>query len=74
MRSVRIEPVDGGKAVLVDVVCECGMNGLTNKNTGKASFKHLVSLGGTDFFLMCGACKAEYILHPQLSHLHINRQ
>ena len=74
MKSVRVQPEQGGNVLLVDVVCNCGSNGLTNVETGEASYKHNVRLGepakAVDTVLRC-RCGKSYRLHPQKSHLHV---
>ncbi len=74
MQSVRIQPMLKGK-LLIDVVCECGNNGLQNKVTGEASFKHSVELGVYEaVVLICEICQSEYSIQPQGDHVHITNQ
>jgi hypothetical protein len=68
MRRLRIEQL--GDAFGIDVVCDCGQNGLTNVETGEADFKHKVELGGPDVILGCG-CGTKIVIHPQETHFHV---
>lgn len=73
MKSVRIQPTKQGEAVLIDIVCDCGNNGLVNPATGTWSFKHEVALASReDVNLLCNHCGATYVLHPQKTHVHVN--
>lgn len=73
MMSVRIEPVSGGQTLFVDVVCDCGNNGLKDTETGETSFKHEVTLdSGKKVYLECTACGTKFILRPQFDHVHVN--
>ena len=73
MKSVRIEPVnpDIANTLFVDVVCDCGKNGLKNE-AGHTDFKHMVTTvaGEPDKLLSC-ECGRKYLLHPQNGHIHI---
>lgn len=71
MKSVRIQPDQDG-VLLVDIVCDCGKNGLKEKISGEASFKHVVKTGGDeqDKVLAC-ECGREFRIHPQMNHIHI---
>ena len=71
MQSIRIEPQDGGEVLLIDVVCDCGQNGLRNEDTGETSFKHRVALGATGGNVLACGCGKRYRLHPQGTHIHI---
>ena len=70
MKSVRIEPVSTS-VLLVDVVCDCGRNGLRDES-GNADFKHKIRVGATeqDKVLSCD-CGKRYRLHPQTGHVHV---
>lgn len=76
MKSVRIEQIStvaphGRPLFVIDVVCDCGNNGLVDEATGEASFKHPVSVGGgQDKVLVC-RCGKKYRLHPQETHIHV---
>jgi hypothetical protein len=69
MKQVRIQPVDEN-VYLVDVVCDCGVNGLRNVSTNERSFKHQVNIGGDEVILQCD-CGKKYLIHPQLNHFHV---
>lgn len=83
MKSVRIEavatlPNPGVIAPLyeVDVVCDCGANGLIDEATGEASFRHSIApvsheRYSNDKVLVC-SCGKKYRLHPQRTHIHIS--
>lgn len=85
MKSVRIEvvatlPNPGVIAPLyaVDVVCDCGANGLVDESTGEASFRHLIAPVShanysKDRVLICG-CGKKYRLHPQTTHIQITSE
>lgn len=74
MKSVRIEPVTRG-ILLIDIVCGCGRNALTNVKTSEPSFKHEVRLWTTDdIYLKCESCQAEYVVHPQRDHIHVSQK
>src|SRR4051812_26476940 len=72
MNSVRIETVPSDPlTLLIDVVCDCGNNGLTNDATGERSFRHAVRINsGHDVVLVC-VCGRKYRLHPQSKHIHV---
>ena len=70
MKAVRITPL--GNMFGIDVICDCGQNGLTNVETGKADFKHKVKLGGPDVTLVCG-CGAKLVIHSQENHFHVEQ-
>ncbi|MBI2639883.1 MAG: NADAR family protein [Candidatus Sungbacteria bacterium] len=77
MQSVRVQPVSAAseKLLLIDVVCDCGSNGLMDKTTGDSSFKHPVVLGSSEAkTLVCVTCKKEYTVLAQSNHLHINQR
>lgn len=72
MKDIRIEPRDG-RTLLVDVVCDCGANGLVDEATGSSSFKHEVKIGNTgqeDKILAC-TCGKKYRLQSQTTHVHV---
>lgn len=73
MKSVRIEPGNERGIFLIDVVCDCGQNGLTNEATGERSFKHEVraGCGEQDTVLSCSECGKKYRVHPQGTHIHV---
>lgn len=71
MQSVRVQLASQGD-MFIDVVCDCGSNGLTNKLTGEASFKHLIERDPSEtMVLVCHACKSEYAILAQGDHIHI---
>ncbi len=73
MKSVRIEPA-GARTFAVDVVCDCGRNGLEKAGTGETSFRHLVTIGESrseSFTLRC-SCGRAYQVVPQGSHVHVH--
>ena len=72
MKSIRIEPL-GISEFAIDVVCECGQNGLHNLQTGQQSFKHRAQLGDAlcDFTLAC-ECGREFRVRSQGSHIHVD--
>jgi N-glycosidase YbiA len=71
MQSIRVQPILQGE-MLLDVVCDCGTNGLTNKATGEATFKHLIELGAnTMMVLVCDMCQSEYAIVAQGDHIHV---
>lgn len=73
MNGVRIEPIDGSKVFLVDVVCDCGHNGLFNEATGERSFKHRIEVGATSeqkILVRCD-CGKKYVITAQRTHVHI---
>lgn len=71
MQGVRIQPTANGK-FLVDVVCDCGNNGLLDQMTGEPNFKHPVELGtGEIKVLICGTCQSEYVMYTQSDHVHV---
>lgn len=75
MRDVRIESTEGGRTLLIDIVCDCGGNGLMDSDTGEKSFKHAVQVGiGPDKILVCLSCMKKYRIHPQGTHVHIFSQ
>ncbi|MBP7134677.1 hypothetical protein KBA73_05675 [Patescibacteria group bacterium] len=73
MRSVRIELVPGQAALLIDVVCDCGRNGLTNEATGEGKFKHHIDIwiGVPPTILSC-SCGKRYVVASQRDHIHVN--
>lgn len=81
MKSIRIAPIvgAGGVEFLIDIVCECGRNGLTNETTGEVSFKHsILAMTEQGMTLRCDCGKRfqirsslELIRHPQ-SHIHVS--
>lgn len=75
MHSVRIEPttINDEITFLIDIVCICGLNRLTDEKTGETSFKHEVRLCSMqeDKKLVCD-CGQRYTLHPQRNHLHVH--
>lgn len=74
MQSVRIQPVSE-KLLLIDVVCDCGRNGLADKTTGDSNFKHPIVLGSNEVkILVCVNCKNEYTVLAQNNHLHITNR
>ncbi|MBI4087397.1 MAG: hypothetical protein HY434_01030 [Candidatus Liptonbacteria bacterium] len=73
MKSVRIEPVLDGEVVLVDVVCDCGLEATVNEQTGVAQFKHrIVVADAPDTVLVCTGCGKKYRVHPQDEHIHVS--
>lgn len=74
MRSVRIQPIDGGAVLLVDIVCDCGHNCLTDVASGRASFKHEAALGGAEAQLACPECGKRHGIFPQETHIHVYTQ
>ncbi len=72
MKSVRIQ-LDCDNVLLVDITCSCGRNGLKDKRSGEASFKHVVKTGAYehDEVLVCD-CGKEFRIRPQTNHIHIS--
>ncbi len=71
MQSTRIQPAQGD-TLLIDVVCDCGNNGLQNVVSGEVSFKHLMKLSTDEtIVLACDACQGEYAIHAQKNHIHV---
>lgn len=70
MKSVRVQPAETG-LLLVDVVCDCGSNGLTDFDSNESSFRHKVLLGGKPMTLRCD-CGKRYLLTPQSTHIHVS--
>ena len=71
MQTIRIEAATDGK-FLVDVVCDCGGNGLMDKATVEESFRHVIKLNtGEIKVLICNACQSEYAIRAQESHIHV---
>lgn len=71
MQGVRVQLTSKGK-ILVDVVCDCGRNGLADKLTGEAGFKHLIELGTDEIkVLVCDVCQSEYAVVSQSDHIHV---
>lgn len=71
MKDIRIEPIAQGRTLLVDVTCDCGQNGLTDKATGKASFKHPINVGVIQYKILVCCCGKKYHLHSQGMHIHV---
>lgn len=72
MKDLRIQPTQDGKAVLVDVVCDCGQNSLENDATGVESCQHKVLLGaGNPVTVLRCSCGNQYALQPEGDHLHV---
>ena len=69
--NVRIEPADGGRAALIDVVCACGLNGLKDEASNQTSFKHRVELGSSTHKILGCDCGNQFTLQPQRSSIHI---
>lgn len=74
MKSVRVQPLPETNDVLVDVMCDCWSNGLTNEATGEKSFKHRVAMGQPaeepQIILRC-ECGARYGVRAQTNHVHV---
>lgn len=71
---MRVQPTLRGE-LLVDVVCDCGANGLADKSTGESSFKHAILLGTSKIkILICDVCQSEYALVAQGNHLHVTNK
>lgn len=71
--SVRIEPTEGGRAVLIDVVCACGRNGLMDETSDQSSFKHAMAIWTMrpkNMILACD-CGNEFTLLPQDVSAHV---
>lgn len=74
MQGVRVQPAPKGK-LLIDIVCDCGNNGLRNKITGEETFKHPIELGvGEAVVVICEICQNEYSIQPQSGHIHVTNQ
>jgi len=71
MKSIRIEPAAGGRTLRIDVVCDCGNNGLVDEISGEESFKHEVKLGVEQDKILTCSCGKKYRLHPQGTHIHV---
>lgn len=78
MKSVRIEAVATlagssgiGPLYVIDVVCDCGANGLTDEATGESSFKHQIASGPGPKKMFTCRCGKKYRLRPQTGHIHI---
>lgn len=72
MKQVRIQP-ESNTVHLIDIVCDCGANGLRDNDTWECSFKHSVTLGGRDIQLIC-ECGTKYLVRPQSSHFHVSQE
>ncbi|OGZ13625.1 MAG: hypothetical protein A2942_04750 [Candidatus Lloydbacteria bacterium RIFCSPLOWO2_01_FULL_50_20] len=77
MKSVRIEPVNAaGKTLFaIDVVCDCGRNGLEKVETGDMSFRHLAGVGASHtapYTLRC-TCGRTYQVASQVNHIHVHQ-
>lgn len=73
MDGIRIEPSEGGRVLLLDVICKCGTNCLRNAATGQQSFKHAIGVGeGERIELVCPSCSANYEVYAQTGHVHVN--
>lgn len=70
MKDVRFQDL-GDKQVAVDVVCSCGRQARVNKFTHEDRFKHRVELGGHSITLVC-QCGKEYLVRPQVNHVHVS--
>ncbi|MFA6043108.1 MAG: hypothetical protein WCV85_05620 [Patescibacteria group bacterium] len=71
MKSIRIEPV-GRDVVLIDIVCDCGNNCLTNEATQEASFKHECPIGiAPETHLIC-RCEKKFRVILQGTHIHVS--
>jgi hypothetical protein len=71
MKSIRIEPIAEGCMLLVDVVCDCGNNGLTDKTSGEVSFKHEIRIGAEQDKILACRCGKRYHIHSQGTHIHV---
>lgn len=71
MQSVRIEPQENSRILLVDIVCGCGKNGLRNEATGNRSFKHPIALGVAANTVLSCECGKKYGVRPQGNHIHV---
>jgi hypothetical protein len=71
MKNIRIEPAADGRLLLIDVVCDCGENGLTDDEGGQESFKHVVRIGGVQDKILSCHCGKKYRLRPQGTHIHV---
>lgn len=72
MKDIRIELRDG-RTLLVDVMCDCGANALTDEATDERSFKHEIKIGTMeqgDKILAC-TCGKKYRLQSQGTHVHV---
>lgn len=69
--NARVEPAEGGRAALIDVVCACGRNGLKDEGSDQTSFKHRLELSsGTHKILRCD-CGDQFTLIAERSSVHI---
>lgn len=74
MQSVRVQPISKDQ-FLIDVVCDCGANGLPNKITGERTFKHPIGLGTNEIVtVVCEICQSEYAIQSQGDHIHVTNQ
>lgn len=74
MQGVRVQPAMYGR-MLINVVCDCGANGLANKLTGGTGFKHEVTLGTNEMkVLICDICQSEYAILAQGDHIHVTNK
>ncbi len=76
MKSIRIQPISG-EMISVDIVCDCGRNGLKNQMTGEVGFHHSLLVGGGHTSLspifVC-ACGRRYEVTSQNDHFHITNK
>lgn len=72
MKALRIQADRDGSTFFLDVVCDCGHNGLKNEVSGVSSFHHKIELGEwPDKMLTCD-CGKRYRIHPQETHIHVS--
>lgn len=73
MIDVRIQPISE-RMISVDIVCDCGRNGLMNEFTGERSFHHSVLVNAQhpseSPTLRC-ECGKRYCIVSQRDHIHI---
>lgn len=75
MKSIRIEPQADGRAVQVEVLCDCGqmVNGVVGRHN--RIHRHNLRLGQNDrVTLICTSCQKEYELWSQQSHVHVSNK
>ncbi len=72
MRSVQIQilPAIAGDVLPINIVCDCGLNGLKDEATGETSFGHRISPHSRqDKILVCD-CGERYRLYSRIQSGH----
>ena len=73
MKEVRIGNLRVQDHVHIDVVCDCGANGLPEAGIGNPSFNHAIRPSDKEDskYLHCKNCNILFELRPQGGHIHI---